>query len=109
MNRRVIIVSLLSLLSIAQALTLRPHYWRSEVLSDGGVEPSIAVPIFSHEDLTAIAFYAARRNGTDLDGDEIAPIERMADAAGAAYDRLEAKALRQRLLTTASPPLPAGS
>jgi len=92
-----------------QALTLRPHYWHSEVLCDHGVEPSMAVPIFSHEDLTAIAFYAAHRNGTDFDGDEISLIERMADAAGAAYDRLEAKALRQQLLSTASPPLAAGS
>lgn len=92
-----------------KALALRPHYWHSDALCGAGVEPLIAVPIFSHEDLTAVAFYTAHRNGTDLDGDEIALIERMADASGAAYDRLEARTLRQQLLRTGAPTLAPGS
>lgn len=83
MNRRAIIVALLSLLSIA--------LWAPDVSRAFGHRvgmPSIA---------------------PQADGDEIALIERMANAAGAAYDRLEAKALRQQLLSTASPPLAAGS
>ena len=78
-------------------LLLRQHYWSAAHLRCHDVEPAIAVPVFSHEDLTAVVFFAAHRNGTELDGEELALIDRVADAAGAAYDRLEAKRLRERL------------
>ncbi|HKU66677.1 MAG TPA: GAF domain-containing protein [Candidatus Baltobacteraceae bacterium] len=78
-------------------LLLRHHYWNAAHLRHDDVEPSIAVPVFSHEDLTAVVFFAPHRNGTELDGDELTLIDRVADAAGAAYDRLETKALRERL------------
>ncbi len=80
-----------------KALMLRYHFWHADALRAGEVEPSIAVPVFSHGELDAIAFYAPHRNGTELDGDEIELIDRVADAAGAAFDRLEARALRERI------------
>lgn len=58
---------------------------------------ALAVPLFSDMELEAIAFYAAHSNGTDIDGDEIALIERCAVAAGASYARFRASALRERV------------
>ena len=62
-----------------------------------GFEPALAAPVFSHGDLVAIVFYGYHKNHTDLDQDEIALLERIAAAAGAAYDHLEAQALRQEV------------
>lgn len=80
-----------------RALTVRDHFWRPRAFADAGVEAAIAVPVFSHDDLDAVVFYGAHRNGTELDGDEIALIERLADAAGTAYDRLRMKELEREV------------
>lgn len=58
---------------------------------------AVAMPIFSDAELEAIAFYAPHLNGTDIDSDELALIERCAIAAGAAYARFKAAALRERV------------
>ena len=58
---------------------------------------ALAVPIFSDAELEAIAFYAPHSNGTDIDGDELSLIERAAVAAGGAYARFRASALRERV------------
>ncbi len=70
------------------ALRLNSHGWNV---------PAIAVPIFSHGDLTAICVYGLHENGTDLDNEESAMFEDLAAAAGNAYDRLEAKRLREEV------------
>jgi hypothetical protein len=57
----------------------------------------LAVPLFTEMELDAIAFYGAHSSGTDVDGDEIALIERCAVAAGAAHARFWAAALRERV------------
>jgi len=58
---------------------------------------ALAMPLFSEMELDAIAFYGAHSSGTDIDGDEIALIERCAVAAGAAHARFWAAALRERV------------
>jgi hypothetical protein len=58
---------------------------------------AVAVPIFSDAELEAIAFYAPHKNGTDIDSDELSLIERAANAAGGAYARFKALALRERV------------
>lgn len=58
---------------------------------------ALAVPLFSDMELEAIAFYGAHSNGTDIDGDELALLERCAVASGAAYARFRAAALRDRV------------
>lgn len=58
---------------------------------------ALAIPVFSHGDLDAIALYGLHVNGTDFDAEEIALFEQVAIAAGNAYDRLEAKRLRDRV------------
>jgi hypothetical protein len=58
------------------------------------LDGAIAVPVFSHGDLAAAAFYGLHRNGSDFDKEELTILSRLAAAAGAAFDRLEAAALR---------------
>jgi hypothetical protein len=70
------------------ALRLNEHGWPTH---------AIAIPIFSHGDLAAVAIYGLHNNGTDFDAEEIALFEQVAQAAGNAYDRLEAKSLRERV------------
>jgi hypothetical protein len=62
-----------------------------------GFEPALAAPVFCHGDLVAVVFYGYHVNHTDLDADEVALLERIASAAGAAYDHLEAQALRREV------------
>jgi len=59
-----------------------------------GFQPAVAAPIFSHGQITAVVFYGFHRNGTDLDSEEIAMLERLAESAGAGYAHLQAEALR---------------
>jgi hypothetical protein len=59
-----------------------------------GVDAAVALPVFSHGDLAAVAFYGTHRNGSDYDAEELAILMRLAAAAGAAFDRIEAAALR---------------
>ena len=71
-----------------RAIRLNSHGWNVA---------AIAVPVFSHGDLTAICIYGLHQNGTDLDNEEIALFEELTTAAGNAYDRLEAKRLRDEV------------
>ncbi len=70
------------------ALRLNKHGWDLHAL---------AIPVFSHGDLIAIAVYGLHENGTDLDNEEIELFQELAVAGGNAYDRLEAQYLRERL------------
>jgi len=78
--------------SLVAILRAQRKPWR---LSDQHM--ALAVPIFSDAELEAIAFYAPHLNGTDIDSDELSLIERAAVAAGGAYARFKASALRERV------------
>lgn len=68
-------------------------------LTDGQwhFEGAAAVPVFSHGTLDAFVLYGLHNNGTDLDAEELALLERVGNSAGAALDRLEAQALRSQV------------
>jgi hypothetical protein len=55
------------------------------------------LPISVRHELDTIVLFGAHRGGEDFDPDELAWLSSLAAAAGAAYDHLEADALRQRL------------
>ncbi len=59
--------------------------------------PAVAVAIFSHGTVGSVVLYGLHKNGTDLDADEIALLERLCGAAGSALDRLEAASLRHEI------------
>jgi hypothetical protein len=64
-------------------------------LPHGAPRPRHAFPMWSRGELVGIAFYSAHRSGAVLDPQEVSAIERIADAATAAFDRVAAAALRR--------------
>ncbi len=64
-------------------------------LPHGAPRPRHAFPMWSRGELVGIAFYSAHRSGALLDPQEVTAIERIADAATAAFDRVAAAALRR--------------
>jgi hypothetical protein len=57
----------------------------------------LAVPILLRDELVTIALYGPHRNGADIDPDEVRSLEQLGESAGAAYDHIEARLLRQRV------------
>ncbi len=54
-----------------------------------GSAPALAVPVFARNRLIAFALYGIHRDGTQLDPDEVALLERLCDAAAQAYVSIE--------------------
>jgi hypothetical protein len=71
-----------------RALRLNQHGWNTS---------TIAVPLFSHGRLFAVALYGLHENGTDFDAEEVRTLEALAAAAGEAYDRIDVDALRAQM------------
>jgi hypothetical protein len=69
--------------------------WHRQNLPLGDKEPVLAVPVLVRDRLIAFALYGSHSNGEALDPDETASIDRLAGGAAAAYDHLEAEALRR--------------
>ncbi len=63
----------------------------------GGAMPILAVPISARARLAGFALYGAHRSGEALNPDERAMLHRLAVAAAAAYDHLEAEDLRREV------------
>jgi len=76
-------------------LSLHDHAWRTEHVPDGNRRPILALPIVVRRELAAIVFYGAHLHGEALDPDEVRIIAGLAAGAAAAYDRIEAEALRK--------------
>jgi len=87
------------LLMLAQSeggpLSLYDHRWRTDGLPAGPGRPVLALPIIVRRELTAIVFYGSHIHGEGLDPDEIKAIAGLATGAAAAYDHLDAEALRR--------------
>jgi hypothetical protein len=63
--------------------------------------PSLVVPIIAHDDMRGFVLYGNHRDGSSLDPDEIALIERLVRGAGNAYLAVEYGLLRVRSLDVA--------
>jgi hypothetical protein len=63
----------------------------------GHPRPRIAFPLWSRGKLVGVALFSGHRNGAALDPEEIDAIERLIVAAIAAFDRVDAEALRSAL------------
>ena len=57
----------------------------------GAHGPAIALPIVVRGRLRGIAFYGAHTSGEELDTEEVESLQRLLEAAGVAYDHLEAQ------------------
>lgn len=79
-----------------KALRLSEARWNRTDLPGGVAEPVLALPIFVRHQLDAILILGAHRSGEDFNAGELTLLQNIATAAGAAYDHLEADALRER-------------
>ena len=79
------------------AIRLSEIHWARDDAPGGAARPALALPIVVRHELDAIALFGGHRGGEDFDPDEIAWLNALSVAAGAAYDHLEADALRQEL------------
>jgi hypothetical protein len=80
-----------------KTLRTRDIHWARSDLPVGAARPALALPILVRRRLHAIALYGESKSGAALDPDEIRAIGQLATAAGAAYDHLEAEALREQV------------
>lgn len=89
------------LLTLLQAengpVSLYDHPWRTQRVPSGPAHPALVLPIIVRRELTAVVFYGSHVHGEALDPDEIRAIGRLATGAAAAYDHLEAQALRREV------------
>jgi membrane-associated protease RseP (regulator of RpoE activity) len=79
------------------AMRLSEIHWSRDDAPSGTGRPSLALPITVRHELDAIVLFGAHRGGEDFDPDELQWLNTLSAAAGAAYDHLEADALRQKL------------
>ena len=78
------------------ALRISSMRWRPLGLPPANAQPVLAVPVLARRRVIAIALYGEHTSGVDIDPDEIRAIEKVADAAGAAYDHVEAETFRRK-------------
>lgn len=57
----------------------------------------LAMPLLLRDQIVAIAFYGPHRTGADIDPDEQKSLTPLLDRAGAAYDHIDAEALRTKV------------
>lgn len=78
-------------------LSLYEHPWRDKDVPSGPAHPVVALPIIVRRELAAVVFYGAHIHGEALDPDEIKAIAGLASGAAAAYDHLEAEAIKREV------------
>ena len=57
----------------------------------------LAIPVLLREQVASIVLYGPHRTGADIDPDEVRSLLPLVERAGAAYDHIEAQALRARV------------
>ena len=78
-------------------VSLHDHPWRREGVPIGSAQPILAVPLIVRRELAAVVFYGSHVHGEALDPDEIKAIAGLAPGAAAAYDHLEAEAMKREV------------
>ena len=78
-------------------LRLSEIRWGRADLPSGPGEPALAIPIFVRHELGAVLILGSHMTGEEFDADELQLLSACATAAGAAYDHLQADALRKRM------------
>jgi hypothetical protein len=86
----------LHLLAEAAPVHLADVTWSSDELP-ALADAVLATPVLLRDELVAIVFYGHHRSGADVDPDEVRSIMLLVERAGAAYDHIEARALRAQV------------
>jgi hypothetical protein len=79
------------------ALRLRAVRRKFDDLPSGAAMPALIIPLLVRHQLEGVALYGAHSTGEDIDPDEVRVLERLLSSASAAYDHIEAQALRRRV------------
>lgn len=87
----------LHLLAEATAVRLADVVWPTEQPTRPVGDSVLAMPVLLRDELVAIALYGPHRNGADIDPDEVRSVVLLVERAGAAYDHIEARALRSQV------------
>jgi hypothetical protein len=78
-------------------MLLRDVAWRRDDLPSGEAEPVYAFPLTWRGQLRGLAIYGRHRDGSDLDPQELALLQRLVDAATVTYETAELGELRRRV------------
>jgi hypothetical protein len=87
----------LHLLAEERPVRLADIVWPSEESPTVVGDAILAMPVLLRDELVAIALYGPHRSGADIDPDEIRALTQLVDRAGAAYDHIEARTLREQV------------
>lgn len=85
------------LASELQSLDLAQVRWPHEDVPHGIAQPILAVPLCVRHELIGLVLYGAHVGGEAIDPDERRTLTRLADAAAAAYEHIQAQALASQL------------
>lgn len=88
---------LLHLLAAEGAVRLADVVWPSEASTTHFGDAVLAMPVLLRDELVAIVLYGPHRSGADIDPDEVRALTQLVDRAGAAYDHIEARILRDKV------------
>jgi hypothetical protein len=86
----------LHLLAEEMPVRLADVVWPSEEPAHVG-DAVLAMPVLLRDELVAIALYGPHHSGADIDPDEIRGVSLLVERAGAAYDHIEARTLRDQV------------
>ncbi|HZV77803.1 MAG TPA: hypothetical protein VFF63_08615 [Candidatus Babeliales bacterium] len=87
----------LHLLAEQTPVRLADVVWPSEESPMRLGDSVLAMPVLLRDQLAAIVLYGPHRNGTDIDPDEARAVSLLVERAGAAYDHIEARTLREKV------------
>lgn len=87
----------LHLLAEEAPVRLADVAWGSDASPTHVGDSVLALPVLLRDELAAIVLYGPHRNGADIDPDEVRSILLLVERAGAAYDHIEARTLREQV------------
>src|SRR5581483_1186731 len=87
----------LHLLAEEEAVRLADVVWGPGEWPSHLGDAVLAMPVLLRDRLVSIVLYGPHRNGADIDPDEVRGIALLVERAGAAYDHIEARTLRDQV------------
>ncbi len=87
----------LHLLAEERAVRLADVTWPSDGSPSHFGDAVIAMPVLLRDELVAIVLYGPHHSGADIDPDEVRGMAQLVERAGAAYDHIDARSLRDQV------------
>jgi hypothetical protein len=87
----------LHLLAEGAPVRLADVRWSADYVANQLGGAVLAAPVLLRDQLAAVVLYGAHKTGADIDPDEVRSLMPLVERAGAAYDHIEARALRAQV------------